>query len=98
MQVLPLFVWIALAGAPLAAKPAPPTFTRKPTATKAGETVTIAFAVSRPTDVAVTIEDAGTGAGPARIVRHLAAGVLGKNPPAPLKANSLQQSIVRCRT
>ena len=64
------------------------TFTKKPTATKAGNKVTIDFAVDRETDVAVYIEDAN-----GKIVRHLVAGVLGKNPPEPLKANALAQSI-----
>ena len=31
--------------------------------------------------------------GQGRVVRHLAAGVLGNNPPAPLLANSLSQSF-----
>jgi hypothetical protein len=66
----------------------PPVFTKKPVATRAGDKVTISFAVSRETDVAVYVEDAQR-----RIVRHLAAGVLGKNPPEPLKANSLDQSL-----
>jgi len=42
--------------------------------------------------VAVYVEDAGTGAGPARVVRHLVAGVLGRNPPPPSKPG-LAQSI-----
>ncbi len=69
----------------------PPTvrFTRNPIATRADGGVRIDFAVSAATDVAVTVEDAG-----GKIVRHLAAGVLGKNPPAPLKANSLEQSLL----
>ncbi len=49
----------------------------------------IDFAVDRATDVAVTIEDAK-----GKIVRHLAAGVLGKNPPEPLQANTLAQSLL----
>jgi hypothetical protein len=65
-----------------------PTFTAKPTATKAGDKVKIAFAVDRETDVAVYIENAK-----GEIVRHLAAGVLGKNPPEPLKAGALEQSV-----
>ena len=47
---------------------------------KAGDQVTIAFTVDRPTDVAVAIED-----GQGKVIRHLAAGVLGKNPPEPLQ-------------
>lgn len=64
-------------------------FTQRPTAKKATEGVRIDFAVSKPTDVTVYIEDAG-----GQIVRHLAAGVLGRNAPAPLKADSLEQSLV----
>ena len=79
----------ALAGAALAAEPAaPPSFTRKPTATKAGELVKIEFAVDRETDVEVAILGAK-----GEVVRHLVAGVLGKNPPEPLKANSLEQTV-----
>ena len=48
----------------------------------------IDFTVDRTTDVAVTIEDAK-----GKIIRHLAAGVLGKNPPEPLQADSLAQSL-----
>jgi len=72
-----------------AAEPAaPPTFTRNPVATKAGDQVKVDFAVSRETDVSVFIED-----GQGKIVRHLVSGVLGENPPAPLKADSLEQSV-----
>jgi NHL repeat len=64
-----------------------PTFTKKPTAKKLGTKVKIEFAVSRQTDVAVYIEDAK-----GKIVRHLVAGVLGKNVPEPLKPG-LSQSL-----
>ena len=74
-------------GSAIAAPPA--SFTKKPVATKVGDTVRIDFATDRECDVAVYIEDAG-----GKIVRHLAAGVLGKNAPEPFKANSLDQSIV----
>jgi hypothetical protein len=70
-----------------AESPTPPKFTAKPTATKAGDKVKIEFAVDRETDVAVFIED---GAG--KVVRHLVAGVLGANAPAPLKPG-LAQSL-----
>ena len=84
--------WVTLAAALLAA-PAKggegaAAFTRKPAAARAGDKVRIEFAVSRETDVAVFIEDAK-----GQVVRHLVAGVLGQNPPAPLKANSLDQSV-----
>src|SRR5262245_55357699 len=67
---------------------APPKFTSKPTVTSVGGKVKIEFAVDRETDVAVQIEDAA-----GKPVRHLVAGVLGKNPPAPLKPGSLSQSL-----
>jgi hypothetical protein len=71
-----------------AAEPAaPPKFTTKPTAAKAGDKVKIEFSVDRETDVAVFIENGG-----GKVVRHLVAGVLGKNPPAPLKPG-LAQSV-----
>src|SRR5215510_8707368 len=56
-------------------------FTSKPRATRSGDNVRIEFAVDRETDVCVAIENAG-----GKIVRHLVAGVLGKNPPEPLQA------------
>ncbi|MHC4916706.1 MAG: flagellar hook assembly protein FlgD, partial [Planctomycetota bacterium] len=62
-------------------------FTQKPTAVKAGETVKITFAVSAPTDVAVYVEDSK-----GKVIRHLVAGVLGKNPPPPLKPG-LSQAV-----
>ena len=65
-----------------------PQFTVKPAATRISDKVRIDFAVDRETDVAVFIED-GSG----KVVRHLVAGVLGKNPPEPLKAGSLSQSV-----
>ncbi len=79
--------FLVLIGAGTAGE-APPAFTRRPSATRAGDRVRIDFAVDRETDVAVSIENAK-----GEIVRHLVAGVLGKNPPKPLKANSLSQSI-----
>ncbi len=88
MRALPLSICALLVGAALAAEPAPPKFTRKPTARKvAGGKVKIDFAVDRETDVAVFILDAK-----GKVVRHLVAGVLGKNPPKPLKPG-LAQSI-----
>jgi hypothetical protein len=67
---------------------AAPTFRKKPTAVRAGAKVKIDFAVDRWTDVAVAVVD-----GQGKVVRHLAAGVLGKNPPEPLRPNTLEQSL-----
>lgn len=72
-----------------AGEAAPPKFAKKPAVTKVVGKVTVDFAVDHETDVTVYIEDAG-----GRIVRHLAAGVLGKNAPEPLRPNSLEQSLV----
>ena len=63
-------------------------FTRAPTAVRRGDRVRITFAASRATDVAVFIVNAED-----KIVRHLVAGVLGKNPPPPLRPDSLEQSL-----
>jgi len=62
-------------------------FTRAPTAKRAGGKVAVSFAVDRETDVEVSVLDAK-----GKVVRHLAAGVLGgkKPPPAPLKAGLSQ--------
>ncbi len=62
-------------------------FAVKPSAEKAGDKVKIAFTVSAPTDVEVAVLDAR-----GKVVRHLAAGVLGgqKPPPEPLKAGLAQ--------
>src|SRR4051812_14934977 len=64
-------------------------FSTKPTATKKGEATSIAFALSTSTDVEVAIIAAN-----GKVVRHLAAGVLGAGnpPPAPLKAG-LSQNV-----
>ncbi|MGQ9661251.1 MAG: hypothetical protein ACUVWX_02815 [Kiritimatiellia bacterium] len=66
-----------------------PAFTRKPTAFVEGDRVRIEFAVNRPTDVTVAIED-GTGV----VIRHLVSGLLGPKAPPPLQPNSLQQSLM----
>jgi hypothetical protein len=69
---------------------AEPIFRTKPTATQVGDHVKIAFAVSAPTDVEVAVIDAR-----GKVVRHLAAGVLGgKNPPpAPLQPGLAQELV-----
>lgn len=63
-------------------------FTAKPTVARDGDRTAITFTASRTCDVAVSIEDAK-----GRVVRHLVAGMLGKNAPAPLKPDSLSQAI-----
>jgi hypothetical protein len=67
----------------------PVCFTQPPTAVRRGDEVHIGFAMSRPTDVAVTVEDSR-----GRVLRHLAAGVLGPNAPEPLAPNALAQRLV----
>jgi RNA polymerase sigma factor (sigma-70 family) len=63
-------------------------FTQKPTVTKQGDKVIIAFASKGKCDATVAI------VGPdGKIVRHLASGVLGKNAPWPFKQDSLAQSL-----
>ncbi len=64
-------------------------FTRKPTVTRKGDQVIIAFASKAACDATVAIEDAN-----GKIVRHLASGVLGKNAPPPFRKGSLEQSII----
>jgi len=63
------------------------TFSAKPAAAKAGDGAKITFAVSAPTDVEVAVLGAD-----GKVVRHLAAGVLGgeKAPPEPLRAGLAQ--------
>ncbi len=51
--------------------------------------VEIRFAVNAPTDCAVAVLDAQ-----GKVVRHLAAGVLGPNAPAPLAKGSLRQTLL----
>jgi len=80
-----LFLGAALAGEAAA----PVSFAKKTAAIKNGDRVEVSFAVSGPTDVEVAVLGAD-----GKVVRHLAAGVLGgKNPPPePLKAG-LSQSV-----
>ncbi len=63
-------------------------FRVKPQAQKVGDRVKITFALSAPTDVEVAITD-----GEGKVIRHLAAGLLGRNAPEPLKKNSLSQEL-----
>jgi NHL repeat len=60
-------------------------FEAKPTVTKKGPGWEIRFSVSQASDVEVAILDAK-----GRTVRHLAAGLLGDNPPPPLKKGLVQ--------
>ncbi len=66
-----------------------PAFESKPEVKLSGSSAQIGFEVNTFTDVAVWIEDAK-----GERIRHLAAGMLGGNPPAPLKKDSLKQSLV----
>ncbi len=76
------------AGPPAPAVAAGPVkFTSGPDAKRAGGKVTIEFAVNRPTDVAVWVEDSK-----GKIVRHIAAAMLGEKAPAPFK-KGLAQSL-----
>ncbi len=79
---------IALA-APAAANAGQASFKAKPVAARAGGGAKITFAVSAPTDVEVAVLDAA-----GKVVRHLAAGLVGKDAPAPFKKNSLKQEII----
>jgi hypothetical protein len=91
MRTITRVTWalFLLAGAATAAEPEPIKFTKPPVVTKDGAKTKIEFAVSRRTDVEVAILDAK-----GKVVRHLAAGVVGAGnpPPAPLKAG-LSQSL-----
>jgi hypothetical protein len=64
-------------------------FTKEPTITKTGDSVSIEFSVKDFCDVTVAIQNLE-----GNIVRHLASGVLGENAPVPFKQNSLDQKII----
>ena len=66
-----------------------PRFVEKPSVRGTKDGTQISFKVSTPTDVIVAVGDAK-----GKIVRHLAAGVLGANPPKPFARNQLAQTIV----
>jgi hypothetical protein len=61
-------------------------FSAKPRVTKPNGKYVISFAAANPTDCAVYVLDSQ-----GRVVRHLAAGVLGEKPPAPFKKGLSQQ-------
>ncbi len=88
-HIITVLVSLGLAAA-LVASPAgggEVTFAKAPAAAAQGGKTVVSFAVSAETDVAAYVLDAKGS-----VVRHLAAGMLGKNPPAPLKPG-LSQSI-----
>ena len=82
--VLAVVLWVGAASALQAAEP---TFTRKPAAVQREGATVVTFAVSKEMDVAVAIV-----AKDGNVVRHLAAGMLGTNAPAPLKKASMKPS------
>jgi hypothetical protein len=63
-------------------------FAVSPSVRQQGAEYRVEFSAAAPTDCAVWILDAR-----GRVVRHLAAGVLGPNAPPPLQPNSLAQSL-----
>jgi DNA-binding beta-propeller fold protein YncE len=71
----------------------PPKFTEGPSARTADAAVSVTFTVDRLTDVAVAVVNEKS-----EVVRHLAAGRLGKNVPAPLQSDSLSQRLLWDRT
>lgn len=64
-------------------------FTVQPSLVKAGEAYRVEFGLNEAADIEVAIVDTVSN----RIIRHLAAGVLGANPPAPLVKDSLHQVL-----
>jgi sugar lactone lactonase YvrE len=76
------------APAPVEEPSAPPAFARAPKVSLDGRGATIRFSAKAPTDVAVWIADEK-----GKIVRHLAAGVLGKKAPEPFKPDALEQTL-----
>ncbi|MFW6107077.1 MAG: hypothetical protein ACOC8A_00150 [bacterium] len=84
-----LVAWgAALAVACAAATQGAPGFARKPTVEATPEGVTIRFEAGAPTDVAVDVVDAR-----GKVVRHIAAGLLGPKAPAPLQEDTLSQVL-----
>ncbi|MDD4892075.1 MAG: hypothetical protein PHU85_19305, partial [Phycisphaerae bacterium] len=77
---------VALAALASAAWSADVSFSAKPQAVKDGAKVKISFTASAATDAEVAVVDSG-----GRIVRHLAAGLLGDNAPAPLQKGLKQE-------
>jgi hypothetical protein len=91
MKALPAILCVMLASLALAGestKPEPPRFKGKPVATREGARVKVEFELDRASDVAVYVLNAD-----GKVIRHLAAGLLGENAPEPFKKDSLAQSI-----
>ncbi len=84
-----LILALLIVGHGVMAAETPVGFESAPTAKRHGNTVTVRFALSGPSDVAVYVLDAQ-----GKCVRHLGAGMLGSTnpPPAPLKPG-LSQSL-----
>jgi len=82
-----LFMALPLATVAAACSAGEPSFATKPALTKAGDQYKIEFALAAASDVEVAMLDAH-----GKVVRHLAAGVLGgeKPPPEPLKPGLAQ--------
>jgi hypothetical protein len=76
-------LYVALVAADAGARETPAVgFVKKPVASRDGDRVRIEFELNGMTDVAVYILD-----GDNRVVRHLAAGVLGEHAPDPFRKN-----------
>lgn len=67
-----------------------PAFTQQPVLTSLGDSVAIRFAVSEYTVVTV---EAVESQNPRNVLCHIVSGKLGANPPAPLLANTLLQTV-----
>ena len=91
MRALVVALCLSLAGPLFGGQVA---FTAAPRASRDGEGARVSFAVSGSTDVEVAVLDAG-----GKVVRHLAAGVLGGTlpPPAPLKPGRSQKLRWDCK-
>lgn len=64
-------------------------FTVTPRLARVGSAIKVSFAVSKPVDVEVAVLN-NSG----KVVRYLAAGLLGKNAPPPFRKGSLHQEII----
>ncbi len=88
LAALLLFFGLATAGEkPAVSPPQRVKFVKAPSVKKSGGKTVIEFAADRKTDVAVYVLNAK-----GEVVRHLVAGMLGENPPKPLKPG-LSQSL-----